>query len=486
MSVSLVEVMAAASRRLAPLSGECAGHAVLAAADQLLANPRVVGAADVLIEDNGSVRLGHGRARDGRGCDAALRELLDGLLAVAHSGGAGLLRIGRRTATGDLAQLVKELEVALIPANRAAARRSLARLYRETSRAREAGSLSVPAPPAAAESPPATAAFEPSVAPLVPEAPAAPLVPEPAALRLASSEVDEPLAVTQIRWATATRGVAAEPPSEFDLEVELELEVDLDTAITPALSDARHTQPLPKVEPRQRLHETVPLPPVTSRSEVTEHVTPLEPVLPLVSPRARVTEHETPLEPVLNRRHTGPPGVRREFPDIHQTPYLGTQVSAVPRYDDARSREPWPLPSHAPLEAPSTACDPDESTTDPAPVVAWSALDEEPELDEAALPNQCPALAVEPRVSPPAACKEPRVFRPSEVEELVERFQIAEPEPDPQLARSLKQLAGITTTPPPVHALSDNVPPSPEPQTSVPCDAGAALRPKPTMRIAGS
>ena len=136
MSVSVVEVMVAASQRLAPLSGECAGHAVLAAADQLLTHPRLLGAADVLIEENGSVRLGQGRLGDAQGCDAALRELLDHLLGVAHSGGAGLLRVGRRVATGDLEQLVEELEVALIPANRAAARRSLARLYRETSRAR--------------------------------------------------------------------------------------------------------------------------------------------------------------------------------------------------------------------------------------------------------------------------------------------------------------------------------------------------------------
>jgi len=480
MSVSLVEVMVAASQRLAPLSGECAGHAVLAAADQLLTHPRLLGAADVLIEENGSVRLGQGRAGDAQACDAALRELLDQLLGVAHSGGAGLLRVGRRAATGDLEQLVKELEVALIPANRAAARRSLARLYRETSRAREAGSLS-DAPWPLLQRRAASAPEPVAPEPVAPE----PVAPEPVAPVVAvapESATGEPLGVTEVRWATSRVAPPCSPPADVpvamvdpigeDLALEVEFELEVDVTPTPAL--ARHTQPLPEVAPRA-LHETVPLPPVSPKPMPTN-------------------EHETPLEPVLSRRHAGLPGAggrapaRRDLADIHQTPYLGTLVSPVPVHDD-RPLQAWPVPERAPAADTSALaqevaeCEVDESTTDPAPVVAWSEADEQ-ELAEQ-LPA-CPALAVEPRVVP-LAPKEPRVFRPSDVEELVERFQTAEPDPDPHLLRGLKQLAGITATPPPVRA-----------RMAVPAESNAArssfeasepsspIRPIPTVRIAGS
>lgn len=482
MSVSLVEVMAAAAQRLAPLSGECAGHAVLAAVDQLLTNPRVLGPADVLIEENGAVRLAHGQATDARGCDEAMRSLLDSLLAVAHSGGVGLLRVGRRGATGNLAQLVKELEVALIPANRAAARRSLARLCRETCRARDAGGLSALPPPVLERPAPSSRMSEPARPkpaapesagpdPGVPEPPVAEPVPLGAALgeaeaagpREARSEATgEPLAFTEMRWATAP-GRVSPPPDPVEVDIDF-------AAITPVI--AGRTQPLPKVAPRPGLHETMSLPPVSRR-----------PVL---------AEHETPLEPVLSRRHAGPPRPQREFADIHQTPYFGTQVSTVPVYD-ARAREAWQVPTPAPANA-VAEWDIDEATTDPAPVVAWSAPDEDGELLEVAPLPGCPALAVEPRVPPLAeesgtsrlASKEPSVFRPSDVEELVERFSIAEPDPDPQLSRSLKQLAGITATPPPVLARADAAPGHPPRKPPESSEPGLPGQVKPSSRVAGS
>lgn len=139
MSVTLLEVMAAASERVAPLTGECAGYVVLAAADQLAMGPRVVAAQNVSIEESGAVRLRGGAAAEATECERSLRQLLDELMLLARNGSAALLRAGRRQPAGDLEQLVKELEVALIPANRAAAGRSLARLHRETVRAIEAG-----------------------------------------------------------------------------------------------------------------------------------------------------------------------------------------------------------------------------------------------------------------------------------------------------------------------------------------------------------
>ena len=139
MSVTLVEVMGAARCRRAALAAEVAGYVVLLAADQISAAPRRVSAADVVITEDGSVRLVGGSAADAQAAESALRELLDELLLVSSSGSAALLRAARRDAAGSAERLIAELEVALIPANRSAARRALARLSRETIRARGRG-----------------------------------------------------------------------------------------------------------------------------------------------------------------------------------------------------------------------------------------------------------------------------------------------------------------------------------------------------------
>ncbi len=354
MSVSLLQVMAAASARAAPLTGECAGYVVLAVADQLTGGPRLIGASDVRVEDNGVVRIVSGPASDEVTCERALRALLDSLLLLACSGGASLLRVGRRPVRGAVAHLIQELEVALIPANRAAARRSLARLHRETTRALEAGAV-----PPDSHVPPATDVLIQREVPI-----------ENAQVTVAAPDAGEP---------------------------------SIDVEFTP------EPEPVVAVEP--------------------------EPQVPI---HGRDFQPETPTEPFVRRRISGLPiAAAVEPPDIHKTPYLGTRVAPA---------------ATAPTAAPPDVepCSPDETTDPMLPAVEWLDSndleeDEEPHFAQLAVPAPLPAQPIEP--APPRF--EPRQ---SDVQDLLQCFNVADPEPTGHLLRGLTELAGFSRTPPPVAA----------------------------------
>lgn len=141
MSVTLSEVKRAARAHRAPLAGESAGYLVLALADQVLSAPRLIRPGDIQLTEDGGLRVLCGQASSEAEAELSLRRALDDLLLVASSGSAALMRAGRRTVPVGLLALVHELEAALIPVNRAAARRALARLQRETARALSTGDL---------------------------------------------------------------------------------------------------------------------------------------------------------------------------------------------------------------------------------------------------------------------------------------------------------------------------------------------------------
>lgn len=134
--VTLEHVQVAARRRLAPISAETAGYVALAVADALAAAPAQVRPMLVHIDADGNVLL---RGASGRGDEAAaehsVRAMLAGLLAVAAGGSPALAAAARRSSTRGIEGLVLELEAALIPVNRAAARRAIGRLAREVERA---------------------------------------------------------------------------------------------------------------------------------------------------------------------------------------------------------------------------------------------------------------------------------------------------------------------------------------------------------------
>jgi hypothetical protein len=220
MSVTLSEVKRAARAHRAPLAGESAGYLVLALADQVLQAPRLVQAADVQLTEDGALRVISGHASSDADAELSLRRALDQLLLVASSGSAALTRASRRTTPLGLSSLVRELEAALIPVNRSAARRALARVHRETARALESGSLpeDEESQPAA---PPPPAIAEPAIA-----------APTIAAPTIAAPTIAAPPAIAVIAAPPAIAVIAAppvvEPPAPAAVE-EPELE-------TPALA----------------------------------------------------------------------------------------------------------------------------------------------------------------------------------------------------------------------------------------------------------
>ncbi|HEX5099646.1 MAG TPA: hypothetical protein VFV94_09115, partial [Polyangiaceae bacterium] len=141
MNVTLREVLAGAEQHAVPLTAECVGYLVLGAADQVLGAPRSVGTEDLLLSEDGAVRVAGGRAARADEAERDLRAVLDALLLPASSASAGLLRASRRPPGTGIEGLVRELETALIPVNRSAAKRALSRLQRETRRALDSGRI---------------------------------------------------------------------------------------------------------------------------------------------------------------------------------------------------------------------------------------------------------------------------------------------------------------------------------------------------------
>jgi len=192
--VTLDEVFAAAGMRAASLVPEISGYLTLAVGDATSRLPFAVDPRLVLITTEGNVGITRrGELLPARRAAADLRAILARLLAVTTGSSMPSLTAAarpREESDRGVDAVVGEIEAALIPVNRAAARRALARLARETIKAKEAGRLrrpsarpAAPAPMVAAPPPaPAPAAPAPIVAaPLPTPAPAeiAPIVAAP-------------------------------------------------------------------------------------------------------------------------------------------------------------------------------------------------------------------------------------------------------------------------------------------------------------------
>jgi hypothetical protein len=144
MSVTLLDIWRAARGRSVPFSGESAGYVVLALCEETRGAPRALALSDVELGADGGVRLMAASACSEAQGETELRALLARLLEVASSPGPSLWRAAGRASTGGVSGLAVELQKALIPFNRAAARRALLRLYRETERAISQGRLGAP------------------------------------------------------------------------------------------------------------------------------------------------------------------------------------------------------------------------------------------------------------------------------------------------------------------------------------------------------
>lgn len=137
MGVTIREVIVAAEARRVSLAGEMAGYLVLGLADQVANRPRSVAPHDVELEEVGTLSIRAPLTVTSEEAGRQLRGLLAELLQVCRTVSPALLRASMRRSPEGVTVLIQELEAALIPVNRAAGRRALARVFRETNRALE-------------------------------------------------------------------------------------------------------------------------------------------------------------------------------------------------------------------------------------------------------------------------------------------------------------------------------------------------------------
>lgn len=164
MSVSLLEVGRAARARAMTLTAETAGYLILAVIDAGGLR-QCTSAAEMVLLDSGEIRLGAASMSDSPAApERALRAQLAQLLALCSVAHPTLAEVSRSDRQGTLP---RELEAALIPVNRAAGRRTLARACRDTERAKRAGKLSDVADldPPSVQAVPAAAPMPVTVAP---------------------------------------------------------------------------------------------------------------------------------------------------------------------------------------------------------------------------------------------------------------------------------------------------------------------------------
>ncbi len=417
MSVTLSEVRRAAKAHRAPLAGESAGYLVLAIADQVLSAPRLVQAMDVHLTEEGSLRVVSGLASSDADAELSLRRALDQLLLVASSGSAALTRASRRTEPTGLSSLVRELEAALIPVNRSAARRALARVHRETARAVASGALPAEEPVAAPAALPVVAAVAaplPAVAAVAAPLPV-PVIDESHLGGVLSALCDELPAPPELEEsepltiALDVRPASAVLEQALLLDEDVEIEPDepeaVDSGAAPTVMRAVEVEPVLLValsaneldEPESELPAeacTRPEPVVLRKS--------LRPALPAeLPPPLPVDEREAPLP---------------------RTPTLGSLAAQLPVLAPERIAE---------LSEP-----PDALTT------------LMPEVEVA--PHTEPMPEVEPL--PPGVAMV--ASRKSDVSELLQSFQIAPSDPNQTgLCRAIKEMADLDLTPAPFAAL---------------------------------
>ncbi len=132
-SVTLEEIFAVVSQKRAPLAPELAGYLVLELAEGS-GNAGEIDTRYVYVSEEGSVALVRGPNEATGDAEASLRRLLGKLLETAGAQTPALASVAKRKGGAGVAVLVEELEASLIPVNRSAGKRALARLARETKR----------------------------------------------------------------------------------------------------------------------------------------------------------------------------------------------------------------------------------------------------------------------------------------------------------------------------------------------------------------
>ena len=134
-SVTLDDIFVVVSAKRVPLAAELAGYLALEIAEGADPLGGDVDALKVYVGEEGSVALvKHRRESVSGDAETSVRSILHRLLEASGSQTPALAAAAKRKPAGGLPALSMELEAALIPVNRAAGRRALARLAREVRR----------------------------------------------------------------------------------------------------------------------------------------------------------------------------------------------------------------------------------------------------------------------------------------------------------------------------------------------------------------
>ena len=134
-SVTLDELLNVVISKRVPLAPELAGYLVLEIAEHADPNGGDVDSQSVYVGEEGTVALVKPKRERPRGdAETSVRAILAKLIEASGSQTPALTAASKRPTGPGLRSLADELEAALIPVNRAAGRRALARLAREVRR----------------------------------------------------------------------------------------------------------------------------------------------------------------------------------------------------------------------------------------------------------------------------------------------------------------------------------------------------------------
>jgi len=407
-SVTLDDVFVVVGAKRVPLAPELAGYLALEIAEGAAQTTGDVDPTRVYIGEEGSVALVRPRREpnDAQGADAesSVRAILAKLLEASGSQTPALGGVARRRGgAGGLPGLIEELEAALIPVNRAAGRRALARLAREVKRV----TLGVGRNATHASSEPAPRrGSSPSHA--VPREPPA-RAPEPAPL---------PRVIVESAPAPGVRESAPAP------------------RVVERAPEPRVPEPPPRVfepEPPPRVFQPEP-PPRVLEPEPPPRV--LEP-----EPPPRVLEPEPPPAPRMQDLAPAPRAPERD-PMAHDE--LSQPHGRVEEPPTARRQPPSDvLASSVPSEdAPAPAAPPAPSGPDLSELPTVELRKEQLTAAVASRSNQPPAVAP----SPPR--EEPKAPQIDEVDHLLASFGVSS-RGEQATRNELKALVGLEPTPPP-------------------------------------
>lgn len=147
-SVTLEDIFSVVEAKRVPLAPELAGYLTLEIADGTQGTGGDVDPKTVYVSEEGTVALVRPK-KDALSGDpeTSVRGILAKLLDASGSATPALTAAARRKSGTGMPALVSELEAALIPVNRAAGRRALARLAREVKRVTQGVGRNASAPP---------------------------------------------------------------------------------------------------------------------------------------------------------------------------------------------------------------------------------------------------------------------------------------------------------------------------------------------------